>query len=100
MIADPAVQTDPDAWDEVEYGTLHLLDAKNWKTLYGLQKAAAAKNVHNVQWDVTGAIAAWGLGDKAASDAILNDAKTRYPGQLDLINSVQQQRDQIVQGGE
>lgn len=95
----PEVAADKDAWSEVEFGTLHLLNQKRWKDLAKLHDSAVTYKVRNVQWDLTGAIAYWGLGDKKKSDEIIAECKTLYPERLDLITSIESNRDQIVTNG-
>ena len=90
---------DPSAWTQVEYGTLNLLNQKRWKDLASLYDASVQYDTHNIQWDLTGAIAYWGEGDKAKSDAVIADARKRYPDKSDLISSIEGSRDQIVKNG-
>ncbi len=100
LAAHPELQSTPISWNLVEYGTLHLLNEKRWKDLDTLQKASAAANLRNVQWDLSGAIADWGLGDHARSDEIIKEDRTLFPDKLDLINGIASQRDQIVANGQ
>lgn len=95
----PGAKGDKDAWSQAEFGTLHLLNQKHWKDLDALQKASAQYGVRNVQWDLTGALALWALGDKQGSDALVADAKTLYPDQVQLIETISQSREQIVTNG-
>ena len=95
----PAVPADPSAWTQVEYGTLNLLNQKRWKDLASLYDATVQYDTHNIQWDLTGAIAYWGEGNKAKSDAIIADARKRYPDKSDLISSIEGSRDQIIKNG-
>lgn len=96
LAAHPDVKEDASAWDQVEYGTLHLLNQRRWKDLVDLQKASVGTEARNIQWDLVGAIGTWALGDRAKSDAIINEARVLYPDKLDLIESIAGQRDQIV----
>jgi len=89
------VITDPEAWSMVEYATLHALNAHRWKDLDAMQKASVQYDVRNVQWDLTGAIAAWALGDKAHSDALIEEALKLYPERAELIRSIAAQREQL-----
>jgi len=95
----PEVSGDTDAWSQVEFGTLHLLNMKRWKDLTKLYDASVTYDTHNIQWDLTGAIAYWAQGDKAKSDAIIADCRKRYPDKLELISSIEASRDQIVTNG-
>jgi O-antigen ligase len=95
----PGIKNDQDAWDQVEYGTLHLLNQRRWKDLVELQKASVASDIRNLQWDLVGAIGAWALGDKAKSDAIIREARALYPEKLDLVESIATQRETIVTNG-
>ncbi len=99
LAAHPEVKASQDAWDQVEYGTLHLLNQRRWQDLVKLQKASAEANVRNVQWDLVGAIGAWALGDHVKSDAIIKEARALYPDKLELVESIAGQRDQIVTSG-
>lgn len=95
----PEVVSDQDAWSQVELGTLHLLNQKRWKELVKLHESSVTDKVRNVQWDLSGAIAYWGLGDKARSDAVIAEARALYPDRLDLISTIASSRDQIVTNG-
>ncbi|HTK60146.1 MAG TPA: hypothetical protein VL283_02990, partial [Candidatus Baltobacteraceae bacterium] len=93
------LRNNPDAWSMVEYATLHAMNARRWKELDAMQKASVEYDVRNVQWDLTGAIAAWALGDKARSDALIQESLTLYPDRAELIQQIAAQRDQIVANG-
>ena len=95
----PEVRSNPEAWSMIEYATLHAMNARRWKELDAMQKASAELGVRNVQWDLTGAIAAWGLGDKARSDALIQEALALYPERAELIRQIAGSRDQIVANG-
>ena len=95
----PAIRTTPDAWSMVEFATLHAMNARRWKDLDAMQKASVEYGVRNVQWDLTGAIGAWGLGDKARSDALIQESLKLYPERAELIRQIEAQRDQIVANG-
>lgn len=99
VAAHPDVRPGTDAWSMVEYATLHAMNARRWKELDAMQKASVEYGVRNVQWDLTGAIAAWGLGDKAGSDALIKEALTLYPERAELIQQIAGSRDQIVANG-
>ncbi len=101
LVADhPEVKKDSDAWGQVEYGTLHLLNQKRWKDLRALQQASVRFGTRNIQWDLTGAVAEWALGEKAKSDALLAEARTLYPDKADLIATIEAGRAQISANGE
>jgi len=55
--------------------------------------------VRNIQWDLTGAIAAWALGDKAKSDALIAEALTLYPDRAELVRQIANSRAQITGTG-
>jgi len=95
----PDVKPNPDAWNQVEFATLHLMNARRWDALAAMQEASVEYGVRNVQWDLTGAIAQWGLGNKEKSDAIIGEAMALYPERADLIRQIAEQRDQIVANG-
>ncbi|WKZ29172.1 MAG: O-antigen ligase family protein [Patescibacteria group bacterium] len=95
----PEIKDSQDAWDQVEYGTLHMLNQRRWADLLAVQKASAEANVRNVQWDLVGAIGAWALGDKAKSDALISEARALYPEKLDLVEAIAGQREVIVANG-
>lgn len=95
----PEMKNNQDAWDQVEYGTLHLLNQRRWKDLVALQKASVEAKSRNVQWDLVGAIGAWALGDKAKSDMIISEARALYPEKLDLVEAIAGQRESIVTNG-
>jgi O-antigen ligase len=95
----PAVIKDPEAWRMVEYATLFAMNRKRWDALDAIQKASAEHGIRNVQWDLTGAIAAWAKGDKARSDALVQEALALYPDRAELIRQIAATRDQIVANG-
>ncbi len=95
----PKIKENQEAWDQVEYGTLHLLNQRRWKDLVNVQKASVDAGVRNVQWDLVGGIGAWALGDKAKSDAIMREARALYPEKADLVDSIVGQRESIVTNG-
>lgn len=95
----PEVKENQDAWDQVEYGTLHLLNQQRWADLVKLQKASAEADVRNVQWDLVGAIGSWATGDKAKSDMLISEARALYPDKLDLVEAIAGQREIIVKNG-
>ncbi len=96
----PQVIGDRNAWSEVEYGTLHLLNGKRWKDLVALQKASVESGVRNVQWDLTGAIGLWALGDHAKSDAVIKEARVLFPDKIQLIDGIAGDRDRITANGQ
>ncbi len=95
----PAVRANPEAWSMVEYATLHAMNARRWDALDAIQKASVEHGVRNIQWDLTGAIAAWGLGDKERSDALIQEALELYPDRAELVRQIAGTRDQIVANG-
>jgi len=95
----PEVRSNPEAWSMVEYATLHAMNARRWDALDAMQKASVEFGVRNVQWDLTGALGAWGLGDKERSDAIIKEALELYPDRAELIRQITASRDQIVANG-
>lgn len=99
IAANPDVRGNPDAWSQVEYATLHAMNQRRWKDLDAMQKASVEYAARNVQWDLTGAIAAWGLGDKQRSDAIIQEALALYPNRIELIQQIAGSREQIVVNG-
>jgi O-antigen ligase len=92
----PEVQKEPTAWNHVEFGTLHLLNAKRWDDLIKVFEASNEFKSRNIQWDLSASIAYWALGEKAKSNAIIAEARKSYPDQLELVNSIEAGRDEIV----
>lgn len=95
----PKLMKDSTVWGLIELGTLHMLDSRRWKDMTSLQQASVRYDVRNIQWDLTGALAYWALGDKAKSDAIVAECRTLYPGKIDLISSIEANRDRLVTNG-
>lgn len=99
VAARPDIRGLPDAWGQIEFATMHALNARRWKELDAMQKASVELNARNIQWDLTGAIAAWGLGDKARSDTLIQEAFELYPERSDLVRQIAGSRDQLVKNG-
>jgi len=99
VAAHRGVITNPEAWSMVEYATLHVMNAGRWDALAAMQKASVEADVRNIQWDLTGAIAAWALGDKAKSDALIAEALTLYPDRAELVRQIANSRAQITGTG-
>lgn len=83
-------------WDQIELGTLSLLNRKRFEDLGRLHEASVRLGIRNLQWDAMGVIAAFAAGDDAKAMALAEEAKKTYPDSASLIDQLVAGRETVI----
>lgn len=83
-------------WDQIELGTLSLLNRKRFEDLGRLHEASVRLGIRNLQWDAMGVIAAFAGGDDAKAMAMAEEAKKTYPDSASLIDQLVAGRETVI----